>query len=60
MSIITLSRNPLKHTHKMSLLRHELHSVFFPHRYIILNINIIQKSALGKHFIHCDVANYTI
>lgn len=54
MSIIILSRNPLKHTHKMSLLRHELHSVFFPHRYII------QKSALGKHFIHCDVANYTI
>lgn len=28
MSIIILSRNPLKHTHKMSLLRHELHSVF--------------------------------
>lgn len=60
MSIIILSRNPLKHNHKMPLLRHELHIVFFPHRYIILNINIRENSALGKHFIHYDVANYTL
>lgn len=33
---------------------------FFPHRYIILNINIMEKTALGKHFIHCDAPNYTI
>lgn len=60
MSVIIISRNPLKHTHKMFLLRHELHTVFFPYRYIILNKNIMEKSALGKHFIYCDVANYTI
>lgn len=43
----------------MPLLRHELLKILFPPRYTPLKINFTENSALGKHFMYYDVANYT-